>query len=227
MRLDRAAKAAFSSPNSRPGCCSPCAIFSSEVDAQLPVREKADLAALSRRACLRHPNGEERCIACKLCEAISARAQAITIEAGPRRNDIWHGRAALRHRHGEMHLLRAVPGGPVDAIVEGRLRIRHRDARRALLRQERLLANGDRWSAKSPRFRSMRRIGEWDVGLFRHRCGSRHPPGGEGRRRAVAKRRVLGELCLPFTPPVPLPRCARSSTTLLQGGVKKPPGRSQ
>src|SRR5260221_8326558 len=34
----------------------------------------------------RYSNGEERCIACKLCEAICP-AQAITIEAGPRRND--------------------------------------------------------------------------------------------------------------------------------------------
>ena len=32
------------------------------------------------------PYGDERCIACKLCEAICP-AQAITIEAGPRRND--------------------------------------------------------------------------------------------------------------------------------------------
>jgi len=50
--------------------------------------EKGPLSPRFRgeHALRRYPNGEERCIACKLCEAICP-AQAITIEAGPRRND--------------------------------------------------------------------------------------------------------------------------------------------
>ena len=50
--------------------------------------EKGPLSPRFRgeHALRRYPNGEERCISCKLCEAICP-AQAITIEAGPRRND--------------------------------------------------------------------------------------------------------------------------------------------
>src|SRR5580704_2355729 len=50
--------------------------------------EKGPLSPRFRgeHALRRYANGEERCIACKLCEAICP-AQAITIEAGPRRND--------------------------------------------------------------------------------------------------------------------------------------------
>ena len=62
-------------------------MFARKITVQYP-EEKTPMSPRFRglHALRRYPNGEERCIACKLCEAVCP-AQAITIEAGPRQND--------------------------------------------------------------------------------------------------------------------------------------------
>ena len=110
--------------------------------------EKGPLSPRFRgeHALRRYPNGEERCIACKLCEAICP-AQAITIEAGPRRND-----GTRRTTRYDIDMVKCIYCGfcqeacPVDAIVEGPNFEFAAETREELFySKERLLSNGDRW----------------------------------------------------------------------------------
>ena len=93
----------------------------------------------------RYPNGEERCIACKLCEAVCP-ALAITIEAEPREDG---SRRTTRY---DIDMTKCIYCGfcqeacPVDAIVEGPNFEYATETREELFyNKEKLLDNGDRW----------------------------------------------------------------------------------
>ncbi len=79
--------------------------FKPSITIQFP-EEKTPLSPRFRglHALRRYDNGEERCIACKLCEAVCP-ALAITIESD-QRADGTPPHDALRHRPEQVHLLR-------------------------------------------------------------------------------------------------------------------------
>ena len=101
----------------------------------------------------RYPNGEERCIACKLCEAVCP-AVAITIESEPRDDG---SRRTTRY---DIDLTKCIFCGfceescPVDSIVETRIFEYHGEQRGDLLMtKEKLLAVGDKYEAEIARAR--------------------------------------------------------------------------
>jgi len=147
MRLDRAAKALFLWEFVTGFVLAMRYFLKPKATLNYPF-EKGPLSPRFRgeHAQRRYANGEERCIACKLCEAICP-AQAITLEAGPRRND-----GTRRTTRYDIDMVKCIYCGlcqeacPVDAIVEGPNFEFATETREELYYdKERLLANGDRW----------------------------------------------------------------------------------
>jgi NADH-quinone oxidoreductase subunit I len=112
--------------------------------------EKGPLSPRFRgeHALRRYPNGEERCIACKLCEAVCP-AQAITIEAEPRQDG---SRRTTRY---DIDMTKCIYCGfceeacPVDAIVEGpNFEYATETHEELLYDKQKLLENGARWEVE-------------------------------------------------------------------------------
>ena len=124
-------------------------LFARKITVQFP-EEKTPMSPRFRglHALRRYPNGEERCIACKLCEAVCP-AMAITIESEQREDG---SRRTTRY---DIDLTKCIFCGfceeacPVDAIVETRILEYHGEKRGDLyFTKDMLLAVGDRYESE-------------------------------------------------------------------------------
>ncbi len=124
-------------------------LFSRKITVQYP-EEKTPQSPRFRglHALRRYPNGEERCIACKLCEAVCP-ALAITIESEERPDGT---RRTTRY---DIDLFKCIFCGfceeacPVDSIVETRIFEYHFEQRgEQIMTKDKLLAIGDRYEAQ-------------------------------------------------------------------------------
>jgi NADH-quinone oxidoreductase subunit I len=121
-------------------------LFKRKVTLQYPF-EKSPISPRIRgeHALRRYSNGEERCIACKLCEAVCP-AQAISIEAEPREDG---SRRTTRY---DIDMTKCIYCGlcqeacPVDAIVEGpNFEFATQTREELFYNKSKLLDNGDQW----------------------------------------------------------------------------------
>ncbi len=130
-------------------------LFARKITLQYP-EEKTPASPRFRglHALRRYPNGEERCIGCKLCEAVCP-ALAITIETAER------GDGTRRTTRYDIDLTKCIFCGfceescPVDSIVETHILEYHGERRGELYyTKEMLLAVGDRYEAEIARARA-------------------------------------------------------------------------
>lgn len=131
-------------------------LFSRKITIQYPEEETPRSPRFRGiHALRRYANGEERCIACKLCEAVCP-ALAITIEAAPRED------GSRRTTLYEIDLFKCIYCGfceeacPVDAIVETGFADYHFEKRgENILTKDKLLALGDRFENEIAKDRSV------------------------------------------------------------------------